>query len=545
MTVDKRYDGGQAIVELLRRNGVDRVFTVPGESFLPVLDALHDASDIALVVCRQEGGASMMAEAYAKTTGRPGVCFVTRGPGSANALAGLHVASQDSTPLLVFVGQVPRGFQQREAWQEVDVGALFGSVAKWAVDIQDAARLPEYLSRAFTTARSGRQGPVVLGLPEDLLFENVMPLALDAAPVSQGYPAPAAMAQLQQMLSEAQRPLAIFGGSGWNAECRQALLGFAEAQGLPVVTAFRRQDRFDNSHPNYAGDAGLGMNPALAKMIQEADLLMAVGTRLGDITTRHYELVEAPRPHQRLVHVHPDPQAPGQVYWPELAVCASVANFADAAAGLSPPAALSDERRAWLTRAREIRQAWQQPTQLPGPLQLGEIVAWLGNRLPADAVISNGAGNYTLWVHRFYPFRGWGSQLAPTSGSMGYGLPAAIAAKLAQPMRPAVCFAGDGCFQMTCQELATAVQYGANVIIVVVNNGSYGSIRMHQDKHYPGRRYGTDLVNPDMVTLAKAYGAAAARVERTEQFADVFEQALACDRPFLIELMIDPAILRP
>ena len=287
------------------------------------------------------------------------------------------------------------------------------------------------------------------------------------------------------------------------------------------------------------------MNPALAKMIQEADLLVAVGTRLGDITTRHYELVEAPRPHQRLVHVHPDPQEPGRVYWPELAVCASVTNFAEAAAELSPPAALSAERRAWLTRAREIRQAWQQPTQLPGPLQLGEIVAWLGNRLPANAVISNGAGNYTLWVHRFYPFRGWGSQLAPTSGSMGYGLPAAIAAKLAQPMRPAVCFAGDGCFQMTCQELATAVQYGANVIIVVVNNGSYGSIRMHQDKHYPGRRYGTDLVNPDMVTLAKAYGAVAARLERTEQFADVFEQALACDRPFLIELMIDPAILRP
>ena len=545
MKVDKRYDGGQAIVELLRRNGVDRVFTVPGESFLPVLDALHDASDIALVVCRQEGGASMMAEAYAKTTGRLGVCFVTRGPGSANALAGLHVASQDSTPLLVFVGQVPRGFQQREAWQEVDVGALFGPVAKWAVDIQDAARLPEYLSRAFTTACSGRQGPVVLGLPEDLLFENVMPLALDAAPVNQGYPAPAAMLQLQQMLSEAQRPLAIFGGSGWNAECRQALQGFAEVQGLPVVTAFRRQDRFDNGHPNYAGDAGLGMNPALAKMIQEADLLIAVGTRLGDITTRHYELVEAPRPHQRLVHVHPDPQEPGRVYWPELAVCASVTNFAEAAAELSPPAVLSTERRAWLTRAQEIRQAWQQPTQLPGPLQLGEIVAWLGNRLPADAVISNGAGNYTLWVHRFYPFRDLGSQLAPTSGSMGYGLPAAIAAKLAQPIRPAVCFAGDGCFQMTCQELATAVQYGANVIIVVVNNGSYGSIRMHQDKHYPGRRYGTDLVNPDMVTLAKAYGAAAARVERTEQFADVFEQALACDRPFLIELMIDPAILRP
>lgn len=545
MTADKRPDGGQAIVELLRRNGVDRVFTVPGESFLPVLDALHDAPDIALVVCRQEGGASMMAEAYAKTTGRPGVCFVTRGPGSANALAGLHVAAQDSTPLLVFVGQVPRGFQQREAWQEVDVGALFGSVAKWAADIQDAGRLPELLSRAFTTARSGRQGPVVLGLPEDLLFETVDPLPLAPAPVNQGYPAPSAMAQLQQMVHEAQRPLAIFGGSGWSADCRQQLQRFAEAQGLPVATAFRRQDRFDNQHPNYAGDAGLGMNPALATMIQEADLLIAVGTRLGDITTRHYELVDAPQPQQRLIHIHPDAQEPGRVYRPDLALCASVANFAEAAAELAAPPIRTDERQTWLTRAREIRQAWQQPTALPGPLQLGEIVAWIGDRLPADAVISNGAGNYTLWVHRFYPFREWGSQLAPTSGSMGYGLPAAIAAKLAEPSRPAVCFAGDGCFQMTCQELATAVQYAANIIVIVVNNGSYGSIRMHQDKHYPGRRYGTDLVNPDMVALARAYGAAAARVERTEQFAEVFEQALASDRPFLIEVMIDPAILRP
>ncbi|MGE4406143.1 thiamine pyrophosphate-binding protein [Pseudomonas sp.] len=544
MTADKRPDGGQAIVELLRRNGVDRVFTVPGESFLPVLDALHDAPDIALVVCRQEGGASMMAEAYAKTTGRPGVCFVTRGPGSANALAGLHVAAQDSTPLLVFVGQVPRGFQQREAWQEVDVGALFGSVAKWATDIQDAARLPEYLSRAFATARSGRQGPVVLGLPEDLLYERTAPVEVGPAPISQGYPPPQAMARLSQLLGEAQRPLVIVGGSGWNADCRAQLQAFAEAHALPVATAFRRQDRFDNQHPLYAGDAGLGMNPELAKLMGEADLLLAVGTRLGDITTRHYELIEAPQPRQRLVHIHPDPQEPGRVYWPELAICASVANFAEAATGLQarpcPP-----EREAWLTRARNAREAWQRPTALPGPLQLGEIVAWLGQRLPPEAVISNGAGNYTLWVHRFYPHRDWGSQLAPTSGSMGYGLPAAIAAKLARPARPAVCFAGDGCFQMTCQELATAVQYGANVIVVVVNNGSYGSIRMHQDKHYPGRRYGTDLVNPDMVALARAYGAGAARVERTEQFAEAFEQALAADRPFLIEVLLDPAILRP
>jgi acetolactate synthase-1/2/3 large subunit len=544
MTEDNRPDGGQAIVELLRRNGVDRVFTVPGESFLPVLDALHDAPDIALVVCRQEGGASMMAEAYAKTTGRPGVCFVTRGPGSANALAGLHVAAQDSTPLLIFIGQVPRNFQQREAWQEIDVGALFGSVAKWATDIQEAARLPEYFSRAFSTARSGRPGPVVLGLPEDLLYERIEPVQVGPAPISQGYPAPQAMTRLREMLAEARRPLAIFGGSGWSAEARQQLQRFAETQGLPVATAFRRQDRFDNGHPNYAGDAGLGMNPELAKLIDEADLLIAVGTRLGDITTRHYELVKVPKPGQKLIHIHPDPHEPGRVRVPDLAICAAVQGFAEAAAGFES-SDISAERQSWLARARESRVAWQQPTELLGPVQLGEIVAWLGRRLPPEAVISNGAGNYTLWVHRFYPFRGWGSQLAPTSGSMGYGLPAAIAAKLAQPSRPAVCFAGDGCFQMTCQELATAMQYGANVIVIVVNNGSYGSIRMHQDKHYQGRRYGTDLVNPDMVALAQAYGAGATRVERTEAFAEAFEQALAADRPYLIELVLDPAILRP
>ncbi|QGZ30984.1 thiamine pyrophosphate-binding protein [Stutzerimonas stutzeri] len=544
MTEDNRPDAGQAIVELLRRNGVDRVFTVPGESFLPVLDALHDAPDIALVVCRQEGGASMMAEAYAKTTGRPGVCFVTRGPGSANALAGLHVAAQDSTPLLVFVGQVPRGFREREAWQEVDVGALFGSVAKWATDIQDAARLPEYLSRAFTTACSGRQGPVVLGLPEDLLYARIEPIDIGPAPNCQGYPSPQAMSRLRALLANARRPLAIFGGSGWTAECRARLQAFAEAQGLPVATAFRRQDRFDNTHPNYAGDAGLGMNPGLAGLIEEADLLIAVGTRLGDIATGHYTLVDVPKPRQTLVHIHPDPQEPGRVRVPDLAICAAVQDFAEAVSTL-PPADTDSERQAWLSRARENREAWQQPTELPGPVQLGEIVAWLGRRLPPEAVISNGAGNYTLWVHRFYPFRGWGSQLAPTSGSMGYGLPAAIAAKLARPSRPAVCFAGDGCFQMTCQELATAMQYRANIIVIVVNNGSYGSIRMHQDKHYPGRRYGTDLVNPDMVALAQAYGAGAVRVDRTEAFADAFEQALAADRPFLIELVMDPAILRP
>ncbi|MCU5784724.1 thiamine pyrophosphate protein [Alcanivorax balearicus MACL04] len=537
--------GGQMIVDRLRANGVDRVFTVPGESFLPVLDALHDVPEIQLVVCRQEGGATMMAEAHAKLTGRPGVCFVTRGPGSANALAGLHVAAQDSTPLLVFVGQIPSGFQEREAWQEVDVGALFGPVAKWATDVQHAERLPEHLNRAFATAQAGRKGPVVMGLPENLLYENVetaaAPTAVNAA---QSHPAARDVEDLERRLAAARRPLAIFGGSGWSAEARDTLTHFVEARGIPVITGFRRQDRFDNTHPLYAGDAGLGMNPALAELIQGADLILAVGTRLGDITTRHYQLLSVPRPRQQVIHVHPQPEELGHVYQTDLAICAGVEAFA---AALSPHTDRlpDDEQRAWMERASQVHRGWVRPTESPGPVQLARIVRWLGQRLPPEAVISNGAGNYTLWVHRFYPFRALGSALAPTSGSMGYGLPAAIAAKLDNPQRPAVCFAGDGCFLMTCQELATAVQYGANVIVIVVNNGSYGSIRMHQERQYPGRRYGTDLVNPDLISLARAFGTEAERVTKTEDFEAVFERALSAQRPFLIELPLDPGILKP
>ncbi|HEY8553764.1 MAG TPA: thiamine pyrophosphate-binding protein, partial [Burkholderiales bacterium] len=390
MTSDSRpaMSAGRAIVELLRRNGVDRVFTVPGESFLPVLDALREVPEIRLVVCRQEGGASMMAEAYAKATGRVGVCFVTRGPGSANAMAGLHVAAQDSTPLLVFVGQVPRAFCGREAWQEIDVRALFGSTAKWAVQAQEAERLPELLSRAVATALSGRQGPVVIGLPEDLLYERVAPV--DAAPVAvaRSYPAPADVERLQRMLERAKRPLAIFGGSGWTAEARNLLQRYVEANAVPVATAFRRQDRFDNSAPNYVGDAGLGMNPRLAELIREADLLLAVGTRLGDITTQHYALLDAPRPRQRLVHVHPDPEELGRVYQPELAICAGVAAFAEAVAARAADSALPAERRQWLERARQAYLEWTKPTVLPGAMQLGELVAWLGRELPPDAVIT-------------------------------------------------------------------------------------------------------------------------------------------------------------
>lgn len=540
----ERMTGGQALVEVLRRNGVDRVFCVPGESFLPVLDALFDADDIDLVVCRQEGAAAMMAEAHGKLTGRPGVLFVTRGPGSANAMSGLHVAAQDSTPLLVFVGQVPTGFVEREAWQEIDPRGWFGAVAKWAAQVQDTARLAEYVSRAFHTATAGRPGPVVLGLPEDVLAETAVMPDLAPARAPRQHPARQDMERLADMLGSAERPLAVLGGSGWSREARRQVADFAERHALPVATAFRRQDRIDNRSPVYAGEAGLGMNPRLAERIREADLLLAIGTRLGDIATGHYGLVSVPRPRQRLIHVHSDPEEPGRVYQPDLALCAGIGPFAETLAELAPGAASAD-RQAWLEAARADYLEWSTPTTLPGPLQLGEIVAWLGRELPDNAVVSNGAGNYTLWVQRFYPFRGYPNQLAPTSGSMGYGLPAAIAAKLEDPDRIAVCFAGDGCLQMTGQELATAVQYGADVIVIVVNNGSYGSIRMHQERQYPGRRYGTDLVNPDFIALAQAYGIDGYRVQATEEFPDAFRQAVGNARPALIELKLDAAILRP
>lgn len=534
---------GHALVALLAANGVDRIFGVPGESYLPVLDALAEPGAPEFIVCRHEGGAAMMAEAHAKITGTPGVVLVTRGPGSANAMSGLHVARQDSTPLVVLVGQVPVGMRGREAWQEV-TDDWFAGIAKWCAHIDDAARLPELVERALSIASSGRPGPVVLCLPEDMLYERISPPGIVPLRAAQPSPSRTAMAALAECLRESRRPVMLVGGVGWTDAARERLQAFAAEQALPVAAAFRRQDRFDNAHPNYIGEAGLGINPALRERIREADLVLAVGTRLGDIATSHYESVSVPHPQQRLVHVHVDADEIGAVHRPDVGICSSPGEFVAALDEVSFDATLPAGRAAWLASARADFDAWSRPTRLPGPLQLGDIVAWLSDHLPEDAVVTNGAGNYTLWVQRFHRYRRLGGQLAPTSGSMGYGLPAAIAAKLACPERMAVCFAGDGCLLMTGQELATAAKYGAAVIVIVVNNASYGSIRMHQERAY-GRRFGTDLYNPDFCALAQAYDVDAQRADDLDSFVRCFERARELDEPALIELLIDASILRP
>lgn len=536
--------GGQILVDALRIHGTDTAFCVPGESFLAALDALHDArQDIRLVVCRQEGGAAHMAEAHGKLTGRPGVCFVTRGPGATNASIGIHTARQDSTPLIVFVGQVARDAMGREAWQEIDYRHMFGHIAKWVDQIDSAARIPEYVSRAFHVATSGRPGPVVLALPEDMLQERAE--AADCPPYrrAQAAPLPADMQQLAAMIDRAERPLMLLGGGGWTHRASEDIAAFAARFDLPVACAFRRQDLIDNCCDHYVGEAGLGMDPRLAGRIRQADLIIAVGPRLGETTTGGYALLDIPRPAQSLAHVHADPEELGRVYRPDLAINAGMEPFAAAAQALPAPSAVG-----WGTWTRQARADYLdnlRPGDMPGPVDLGKIMAFLRERLPSDAIVSNGAGNYTLWVQRFYQYRGLRTQLAPTSGTMGYGLPAAIAAKLAHPGRMAVCFAGDGCFLMSGQELATAVQYGLDILVIVVNNGMYGSIRMHQERHYPGRVCGTDLVNPDFAQLARAYGAHGETVERTDDFPAAFERAAAAGRPALIELRISQEALSP
>jgi len=543
-TLPAPRSGGRILIDALRIHGVDTVFCVPGESFLAAIDALHDASaDIRLVVCRQEGGAAHMAEAHGKLTGTPGVCFVTRGPGAANASIGIHTARQDSTPLVMFVGQVARGHLGREAWQEVEFRHMYGHIAKWVDQIDDPARIPEAVSRAFHTACAGRPGPVVLALPEDMLEEAAQVADCPPYARTQAWPAPADMQALSARLAAAERPLLILGGGGWTGEATADIARFAESHRLPVVCAFRRQDLFDNRRELYAGEAGLAMNPLLAERIRQADLIVAAGPRLGETSTNGYTLLDVPRPAQTLVHVHADPEELGHVYHADLAINAGPAGFAAAAAALPAPAAIPWAE--WAAAARADYLANLQPGPMPGPVDLGAVMVWLRERLPADAILTNGAGNYTMWVQRFYQYRGLRTQLAPTSGTMGYGLPAAVAAKLAHPDRPVLCFAGDGCFLMNGQELATAVKYGLGIVVIVVNNGIYGSIRMHQERHYPGKVYATDLANPDFRLLAQAYGAHGERVDRTEDFAPAFERALAAGGPALIELRVSPEAITP
>jgi len=536
--------GGEILIDALQGHGVQRVFGVPGESYLAALDALYGARNrIAFTVCRQEGGAAYMAEAWGKLTGQPGVCFVTRGPGATNASIGVHAAMQDSTPMILLVGQVARDQADREAFQEIDYRRMYAPVAKWVAQIDDAARIPEYVSRAFHTALSGRPGPVVLALPEDMLRETAVVADVAAARPVRVSPGHAEMTGLRALLAAAQRPLMIVGGAGWTEQASVDIQAFAKANNLPVGAAFRRQDSFDNHDPRYVGHIGIGINPALAECVRNADLILAVGPRLGEITTSGYTLLQPPVPTQTLVHVHPDPNELNSVFRAALAIAGSPAEFA--AAARASKAVGHDAWDEWTAAARTDYLEHLKPLRIPGDLQMAEIVAWLNEILPDDAIITNGAGNYSTWVHRFYQWRRFGTQAAPTLGSMGYGVPAAVAAKLAHPDRIVVSFNGDGCFLMNGQELSTAVQYGANAIFIVVNNGMYGTIRMHQERNYPGRVFGTELRNPDFAALARAYGANGEVVERTAEFAPAFERALAADRPSLIELRIAPEAITP
>jgi acetolactate synthase-1/2/3 large subunit len=531
--------GGRILVDQLRIQGVDTVFCVPGESYLAALDALADARDsIRLVVCRQEGGAANMAEAYGKLTGRPGVCFVTRGPGATNASIGVHTARQDSTPLLLLVGQVAREALGREAFQEVDFVAMFAPLAKHAEQVADPTRIPEIVSRAFHTACAGRPGPVVLAFPEDVLVEEAE--AEDVGPyrVVQPHPGPEEIEALRDLLAAAERPLLLLGGAGWTPETSRDIVAFAEASNLPAACAFRRQDCFDNRSHLYAGDVGIAVNPRLAQRIRDADLLLVVGPRLGEATTSGYTLLDVPRPRQKLVHVHPDPEELGRVYQADLPINSGLAQFAAAVRALAP---VDGSRWAsWTEQAHADYLENLRHEPLPGDLDLGDVMAFLRERLPPEAILTNGAGNFSVWAHRFYQFSQFRTQLGPTSGAMGYGVPAAIAAKLLHPDRIVISFSGDGDFLMTGQELATAVREEAAAVFLVINNGMYGTIRAHQEREFPGRAYGTDLVNPDFAAYARAFGAHGEVVERTEGFPPAFERALAARRPAVLELRIHP-----
>jgi acetolactate synthase-1/2/3 large subunit len=540
--------GGQILVAALRRQGVDRIYCVPGESYLPVLDALYDVPEIEVVSARHEGAAANMAEADGKLTGRPGICFVTRGPGATHAAVGVHTAFQDSTPMVLFIGQVARDARDREGFQEVDFRAMFAPLAKWAAEIDDPARIPEYLSRAFRVALSGRAGPVVLSLPEDMLSEVVAAPTQSSAAVAAGSaPRASDLEALGAMLAEASRPLVVVGGTGWTASGCKALLEFARRNELPVAASWRRQDLIDNRDPNYCGHLGLGVDPSLAQRVRSADLIVSIGSRLGENTTSGYTLLTPSVPQQALIHVHPDPNELGRVYQPKLGIACGLADFANALDGVEIPWS-GHERKAWLREARDAYVKFSTPVAAAastGFVDLSAVVSWLSEHLEDDAIVTNGAGNYTVWVHRFFRYKRPRTELAPISGAMGYGIPAAIAAKLRFPDRRVVAFAGDGCFLMYPQELATAVQQKAPVIILIVNNGKYGTIRMHQERRYPGRVVATDLVNPDMVALAHSFGAFAERVETTSAFAGAFQRAADSGRPAVLELRVDPAQISP
>ncbi|OWT61810.1 thiamine pyrophosphate-binding protein [Candidimonas nitroreducens] len=536
--------GGHILVDQLVAHGVDHVFCVPGESYLAVLDGLHDA-DIQVTVCRQEGGAAMMADAHGKLTGRPGICMVTRGPGASNAMAGVHIAHQDSTPLILFVGQIDRSMRERDAFQEMDYRAVFGTQAKWVTEIDQVERIPELVSRAFSVATSGRPGPVVIALPEDMLTDQASVADAPHYEVVDTAVAASQIEALGQELARAKRPIAILGGSRWDAQAVDQFAAFAARWQLPVTVQFRRQMLFPARHPNFVGDLGLGSNPELIRYIKDSDLVLLVGGRMSEIPSQSYTLFDIPVPAQRLVHVHPDASELNRVYRASLAINTSPVSFAAALQGLAPAGA-----PAWAVAAQALHEscvAWTDPSRVenPGALQMGRVMQYLNAHLPEDAIMTNGAGNYATWLHRFHPFQRYGTQLAPTSGSMGYGLPAAVGAKRVQPEKTVVCFAGDGCFMMHGQEFATAVQYGLPIIVLIFDNGMYGTIRMHQERHYPGRLSATTLENPDFAAYARAFGGHGETVESTEQFEPAFERALASGKPAILHCKLDPEAITP
>ena len=541
---------GHVLVEALIAQGVDTAFGVPGESYLAALDGFHEHRDrIRFIACRQEGGAAFMAEAQGKLSGRPGICFVTRGPGATNASIGLHTAFQDSTPMILFIGQVASDQRDREAFQEVDYRQMLGpgtlGFSKWVGEVHDAARLPEYVARAFRTAMQGRPGPVVLVLPEDMLTQRVDAPVLPRVEPALAWPAPGALREVRTMLLAAKQPFVIVGGSGWDAGAVAAMQRFAEAWNLPVGCAFRFQDLFDNRHPNYAGDVGIGINPKLAARVREADLILAVGARLGEMTTGGYTLLQAPRPAQKLIHVHAGPEELGRVYAADLMLLSAMACAARALEGLAPPPELSWKE--WTAQAHADYEANHEPLPV-APMDMAEVVKTIQRLAPEDSVLTNGAGNYSGWLHRYYRYpgmqHGGRTQLAPTSGAMGYGVPAAIAASLLEPDRTVINLAGDGDFLMTGQELATATGYRAGtgkgkLIVIVVDNGTYGTIRMHQERDYPGRVSGSDLYNPDFALLAQAHGWLSHALRKTAEFEAAFAAALSADKPTLIHLKLD------
>jgi acetolactate synthase-1/2/3 large subunit len=540
---DNMRTAAEVLVDQLVINGVRHAFCVPGESYLAVLDAFHDRN-LSVTVCRQEGGAAMMAEAVGKATGRPGVCFVTRGPGATNASAGIHIAHQDSTPMIVFVGQVARHMRGREAFQELDYRAVFGSMTKWTTEIDDPARVPEIVSHAFHMAANGRPGPVVVALPEDMLTERV---AISDAPPYQpveASPGRDDMDEFATLLARSERPVFLIGGSRWTEAGCAAISRFAERFAVPVATTFRRAHLFHALHPNYAGDLGIGPNPKLTVRVKASDLVVLVGGRLSEMQSQGYTLIDIPAPQMTFVHVHPGVEELGRVYRPHLAINATPAAFAIAAAALDPPA-----NPRWRGEAKAAHDDYlafsEKPTEVPGGVNLGAILVWLRENLPDDSMLCNGAGNYSVWVHRFYRFRRFATQFAPIAGSMGYGVPAAIGVKRLYPDRTVVAFSGDGDFLMNGQDFATAVQFDAPIIVIIADNGLYGTIRMHQERHYPGRIFGTQLRNPDFAAYARVFGGFGVTVEKTSDFPEAFQAAQRSGLPAIIHLKVDPEAITP